>query len=183
MTKRCTICRAHKPLDAFPSDKSRPDGRAYRCKVCQREYRKTRYKERPEVKAYHRAYRRRPEVKARKNRLRRARYDPAQERRRYAQRRAKPRYRAQMKARKAAYRARLARAEGSVSADDIRRRYEAQQGRCHWCGVKLDDYHVDHVIPLSKGGADSPANICVSCPRCNLSKNDKLPHDFIGRLF
>lgn len=55
--------------------------------------------------------------------------------------------------------------------------------RCYWCGAKTlpGDRHLDHIIPLSKGGADAVANLCVSCPRCNLTKNAKLPEEFAGQ--
>lgn len=48
---------------------------------------------------------------------------------------------------------------------------------CHWCGkrVKTSEVHVDHVVPLSKGGPHSVENLCVSCRRCNLSKQATLP--------
>lgn len=45
---------------------------------------------------------------------------------------------------------------------------------CHWCRkrIKTADAHVDHVVPLSKGGAHDVGNVCVAC---NLSKSAKLP--------
>lgn len=48
---------------------------------------------------------------------------------------------------------------------------------CHWCSkrIKTSDAHVDHVVPLSKGGTHSVENFCVSCETCNLSKHNKLP--------
>lgn len=48
---------------------------------------------------------------------------------------------------------------------------------CHWCSkrIKTSDAHVDHVVPLSKGGNHSVENFCVSCETCNLSKHNKLP--------
>ena len=47
--------------------------------------------------------------------------------------------------------------------------------RCQYCG---SDRHltVDHVIPRSKGGADSWDNVVTSCAPCNLKKGDRLPH-------
>ena len=54
---------------------------------------------------------------------------------------------------------------------------------CWWCGKTIKSgYHVDHVIPLSRGGSNAPENIVISCPRCNLSKSDKLPQEWNGRL-
>ena len=44
------------------------------------------------------------------------------------------------------------------------------------------DYHVDHVIPLILGGSNGPENLVIACPRCNLSKGAKMPHEFSERL-
>lgn len=54
---------------------------------------------------------------------------------------------------------------------------------CYWCrkNTKPGHRHLDHVIPLSKGGADAVANLCVSCPPCNLRKNAKMPEEFAGQ--
>lgn len=60
----------------------------------------------------------------------------------------------------------------------------AQNGKCWWCGKDVGDtYHVDHLIPLARGGTNKPNNIVIACPFCNQSKHDKLPHEWCGRLF
>jgi 5-methylcytosine-specific restriction endonuclease McrA len=43
--------------------------------------------------------------------------------------------------------------------------------RCAYCGAIAT--HLDHVEPLSKGGADVEANIVPACAPCNLSKGAK----------
>lgn len=81
-------------------------------------------------------------------------------------------------------RAREKQAGGSHTAADIEAHYATQQGKCYWCGISLEgNYHVDHIIPISKGGSNDPGNICCSCPFCNLSKHDKMPYEFSDRLF
>jgi 5-methylcytosine-specific restriction endonuclease McrA len=37
---------------------------------------------------------------------------------------------------------------------------------------------------LVRGGRNSPDNLVITCPVCNLKKRDKLPHEWIegGRL-
>lgn len=59
---------------------------------------------------------------------------------------------------------------------------------CYWCNTKLKNLkpHIDHYVPLSKGGTHTLDNIVISCPTCNLTKNAKSPYDFAitkGRLF
>jgi 5-methylcytosine-specific restriction endonuclease McrA len=48
-------------------------------------------------------------------------------------------------------------------------------GICGICGtpVDLDDFHVDHVIPLAKGGEHSYANTQPAHPICNIRKGDR----------
>lgn len=74
-------------------------------------------------------------------------------------------------------------APGHFTADDILLLYRSQKGMCWWCGKALNKkYHVDHRVPLAKGGTNWPENLCISCPKCNLSKHDKLPSEWNGRL-
>ncbi len=53
--------------------------------------------------------------------------------------------------------------------------YERDGGRCHLCGkkVKPKRWHLEHIIPLARGGEHSYRNVAVSCPKCNLSKHTK----------
>ncbi len=47
--------------------------------------------------------------------------------------------------------------------------------KCYWCGKRFSprNCHSDHIISLSKGGAHSVENLCVSCRTCNMRKHDK----------
>lgn len=80
-------------------------------------------------------------------------------------------------------RARKLEAGGSFSRHDVMMQINQQRGCCWWCGKPVgNDYHVDHIIPLSRGGSNGPENIVIACAPCNLSKGAKLPHEFAGRL-
>lgn len=50
--------------------------------------------------------------------------------------------------------------------------WERDEGVCGICHLPADrdDWHLDHVIPLSKGGPHTYGNTQVSHPTCNLSK-------------
>lgn len=52
---------------------------------------------------------------------------------------------------------------------------------CYYCQRRITNgrFDFDHVIPLSKGGAHSVDNLCLSCPRCNRLKSSKFIKDMI----
>lgn len=73
---------------------------------------------------------------------------------------------------------------GEWTKDDATLMFSNQKGKCWWCGKKIrGTYHVDHIIPLARGGSNAPNNLCISCPPCNMSKGAKLPSEWAGRLF
>jgi hypothetical protein len=45
--------------------------------------------------------------------------------------------------------------------------------RCYWCGGKFasNKCHADHIVSISRGGAHSIENLCVSCKTCNQGKH------------
>ena len=61
-----------------------------------------------------------------------------------------------------------------------------QRGRCAYCRCRIDaNGHVDHIVPLKRGGPDRRPNLQLTCAPCNLAKNAKDPIDFArstGRL-
>lgn len=46
-------------------------------------------------------------------------------------------------------------------------------GRCRQCG-STEKLHFDHIIPVSKGGANTVANIKLLCGSCNRAEAAKL---------
>ena len=62
-----------------------------------------------------------------------------------------------------------------------------QGGMCANCKTKNKKsiWHLDHIIPISKGGHNTKENVQILCQRCNLSKRDKMPKQWAqenGRL-
>jgi 5-methylcytosine-specific restriction endonuclease McrA len=78
------------------------------------------------------------------------------------------------------YRARKANASGSHTAADIAALERMQRHCCAYCRADLRKVgrSIDHIIPLSRGGSDAPANLQLLCRSCNSSKHARHPIEF-----
>ncbi len=59
------------------------------------------------------------------------------------------------------------------------RAVEARAGeRCEYCHMHQDlqgaTFHVEHIVPTSRGGTSELDNLAWCCPSCNLSKSDRI---------
>jgi len=80
-------------------------------------------------------------------------------------------------------RARKRNAEGEHTFQHVVTIGDLQEWRCYYCNTDVaDGYHVDHMIPLSRGGSDWPDNLVVACPTCNISKGVKTAEEFLEFL-
>lgn len=93
-------------------------------------------------------------------------------------------------ARNAAYRARRLEVPGTWTNLDINRLFTQQRGRCLYCGMRVgrgkdwdQRWHIDHFIPISRGGSNFPDNLVLACSGCNLSKHDKMPWEWMPERF
>lgn len=89
------------------------------------------------------------------------------------------------RAREQNYRARRLAAPGSFTSWDIHLIMKKQRGGCFYCGERLgrEAWHIDHFIPLARGGTNYPENLVAACATCNLSKNAKMPWEFMPDRF
>lgn len=56
----------------------------------------------------------------------------------------------------------------------------AQAKDCAWCGVSCeDDFQVDHIVPIARGGEHEIENLTISCRKCNRAKGSMLPAEFL----
>jgi 5-methylcytosine-specific restriction endonuclease McrA len=79
--------------------------------------------------------------------------------------------------------ARRAGSPDTVSAAVVTALLKAQRRRCAWCSEPLGRrWHIDHVMPLSRGGEHAPRNLVVACPTCNVRKSAKDPIDWARSL-
>lgn len=210
--KRCSKCGEMKPATAefFTRNKNAPDGLASQCKECRAAYYAANRKRiieaahiwyianRERRKKYDRAY-----SAANSNRIverirkwreanperyvenNRARYEANKEQVAKYSRAYRKEHPEVDRAHGLRRRALKRDAEGAHTATDIQAQYKRQNGKCYYCGQKVGkNYHVDHIVPLSRGGSNGPENLVIACPTCNLRKSDKLPHEWPegGRL-
>lgn len=183
--KTCTQCKVSKPLDEFPPDRRNADGKQAKCRVCratnQRDYiRQYPDKKREADKRYRQEHA--EQVQTRKKKW-------AQENREHTNqwyvewRRKNPeRSSANVRASRARhpesarvvrerYRSRRQGAEGNCTIAEwkaVLLRY-APDGRCLACGQSRP-LTMDHVVPLSRGGANTPDNLQPLCRSCNTRK-------------
>jgi len=150
--KVCTRCKVEKPLTEFWRDKAKKDGLYSHCKSCGAVYYAERYQANKErIAEQNKKYK-----KDNKERIieQQAEYRKAN----------KDRYLAH----KAERRAKKKNAAVDLTDNErlaIRLIYEDAQTL---------DWHVDHIVPISKGGLHHPDNLQIVRPSYNLQKNDKI---------
>lgn len=63
----------------------------------------------------------------------------------------------------------------------VRRAVVERDGdQCQYCGATDGPFHLDHIIPWSRGGEHLIENLVVACATCNMAKRDKTPDEWGG---
>lgn len=178
-TKPCSKCGLYKSLEQFPIHRSSKDNRKNTCKDCDNKRRNQRYWDNRETeladrKQYYIDNKERIDAKHRewasKNIQRRAELDRKWRLANPDKRRASSEQR----------RAQKNGSRGQVSAALIYQMAEDQQWLCAYCDTPLfGSFHVDHMIPLCKGGSHNWTNIAITCATCNLRKRTKTVEEFL----
>jgi 5-methylcytosine-specific restriction endonuclease McrA len=72
---------------------------------------------------------------------------------------------------------------GRLPKGTVQRIGNTQKWHCAICrrGIK-NAFHVDHIMPLFRGGEHSPRNIQLLCESCNVRKSSKHPIDYMQSL-
>ena len=167
--KACASCNEVLHFSDFHKDKSKRDGLCSYCKECKKSKDKDHYRKNPEkkkasVKDYMKRtgeyYRYKP-------------YNPKY----YSSDKSK----AKKRARDLKRRVRIKNnGNFEITSDVIKDILDVSNGRCNYCGQDCKgSYHIDHIMPVSRGGGNNRENLCLSCPNCNWSKNDKTAEEFI----
>jgi len=78
-------------------------------------------------------------------------------------------------------RARIISSKGKLSLGIEEKLLSLQKSRCAICRTSLKKigYHLDHVIPLARGGKNVDSNVQLTCPKCNHEKSSKDPIEFM----
>lgn len=193
--KRCTKCARTLSVAMFHRDRNTGDGLKPQCVECRAEH-KRRYREankeklakqerryrednkgkvadsqrryyeanRCKLSEWHRRYREENECKLAEWRRRYRRENPDISRAHHRNRRA----------------LKIANG-GRVSASEWQSVLARFDGQCAKCGAN-EDIHMDHVVPLSKGGSHSVDNIQPLCATCNMRKHTKV-EDYRGKMY
>lgn len=132
------------------------------------------HRQTPEYKAYSKEYHNRPEVKAKKLEQWHGWYNRHPERKHeWTKRWAKDNPDKIRWANTKQYARR--KIQYKVGNADIPKLFEEWDGLCGICKEKLTGkFHIDHIIPLIKGGNHDQDNLQVTHPICNWRKNDKV---------
>lgn len=171
--KYCKKCNTTKPASDFQKNKNRPDGLQAYCRDCnseqvrlyrqderwaeeQRVQRRKQYAELPPEKKEKRAQRNYERQKIR------LKIDPEYRNRKYRQSDLKNRRREKI----------LWAMEDHYTIEEWLELCKKYDNRCLACKQQTK-LTVDHVIPLSQGGADTIDNIQPLCTSCNSRKNDR----------
>lgn len=169
--KTCARCRQLLPRNAetFGVDSRNRDGLKGRCRECIAAHRKENI---DDAREYARNYALRPDQHQKKLE-RNAAYRAANLERMRAIRAA---WKKRNREKERVYSAR--RREGwitrTIRSALVEELLMEQSGLCRWCSHALgDDFHLDHVVPLSRGGTNDPSNLVLACPPCNTSKGAK----------
>lgn len=162
-TKHCAKCNLDLDVSEFGKDKSRKSGLYSYCKKCT--YKSVRHyikKNEAHYKEYQKSYRSLHLEKLRK-------YARGYQKIRYKNNREL--WRCYVRKRRA-----LKRGLQSPRRNEIFSKIEKFNNLCAYCGGNYK--HLDHIVPLSKGGTDAISNLLPACSSCNLSKATKSLQDW-----
>lgn len=179
-SRTCAKCSVRKPIDAYHADKANPLGRRTICKTCRDAHMKAWYSANRERQAGRQAARR----EADPERLRR------QDRERYRRHREKRIALVE----DIAHARRVAMKDGRWVRGITKRALRKRLGdECHYCGVTMiftpmqgtdfqpDRASIEHLLPVSRGGAHDWDNVVLACWQCNLSKNARTVEEWAAQ--
>ena len=191
MHKKCYKCNEIKYLEDFPNNKSKNDGKSSECKICKQKIDKLyRDKNKEKLKNYFYNYNKKhKEELSKKKKIYNTNNKEKiikQKKKYYQKNKEKVKekiinYKKNNKHKYQLYsnsrRSKKVTLIDKFTYQDIIDKYG---NMCFYCQGIFE--HIDHYIPLSKGGLHNIDNVRPSCKNCNLSKGSKLPEDFLNLI-
>ena len=81
---------------------------------------------------------------------------------------------------------------GSFHWKDVAKAFRRQRCSCYYCGlpfpyfrtrgkpgIRTSWFQIEHKTPISRGGTNDPANLCLACKTCNRLKGTKTEEEFL----
>jgi 5-methylcytosine-specific restriction endonuclease McrA len=149
MLKRCSRCQEEKSIEDYHRDRDKPDGHCAMCKTCRCASTRDWRINNPE-RAHAWAHDNREALLASKARYRK-------------------RYREDINAR---MRDRHYKTKFGKDVDTLDYIEVLRHDPCAYCSAPPQS-HIDHIVPVSLGGASDWVNLTAACRSCNTSKSNK----------
>lgn len=191
--KTCTTCLQELPFECFGREAKGKFGLKSKCKECLKQYSKSYYATSESRKNYYKKYKLENKALIKKTMDFWVKNNPDKikakdERYRKANRQKRNEITKQFLAQNPQYPGEWRKKNpDKVKANRIRRRARVRSAKtflvsekdikkllskpCAYCNKQSE--HLDHVIPLAKGGDHSIGNLIGACSKCNASKSDK----------
>lgn len=179
-TRECTSCGTRLPLEQFDLDRSSTGRRRGQCKPCRSTL----------MKAWYAANR---ERQAARQQARRD-ADPDKARRQDMERYQRNKAKRIALAAEGWHKRRALKMQSPRVAGITKAALRKIHGdACRYCGTTMqfivcknaqyvpDQATIEHIVPLSKGGAHDWENVALACRRCNLRKNRRTPDEWEAR--
>lgn len=196
--KTCPHCQENKELSFFGKNKNAKDGLSRLCSECKRQYQKDYHKMNPEkYSIYGKKWR--DSNKEKKKEIDRIWVENNRDKSNLIKKRWKMNHKSQCSNMNKVYYQKNTAAINAYSAqwakDNLEKRKLTEHRRrahkfgggifhvsdkdlkmllkrpCFYCGE--ESKHIDHIVPLSRGGRHSIGNLTQACASCNLSKGNK----------
>lgn len=159
MSKFCKKCSSTLDLSMFTKDKSKKDGLSTVCKICRANYAKS-YRENNSESIKEKDIARKKEY-----------YNTNSSKVLQSNKKYISSEKGKISKAITNMKRRSAIKNGDVSIKQLENLI-ASSKHCHYCNSEIEDFEIDHKVPVSKGGKHTIDNLVISCKDCNRKKSN-----------